>query len=166
MLVYALSGLGKSTLATSHPADVRDADELLYAAVAMGFPDLDPRARLRAWRDLCRQRPWAEGGEGLHLWAAVRRAFVKPFVEAMREGRHRLVVTSLLEPPWVVSAYYGIEHGGYLTHLRAAGRDADNRQSEAMNYQLEGYAPLVRLSPGSFLGDREEIRRLLSDGRS
>ena len=165
VLVHALSGLGKSTLATAHPGEVRDADEFLYAAVAWGFPELDPRARLRAWRELCRQRPWMEGGDALVRWAAVRRAFIEPFVAAMREGPHRLVVTSLIDPPWLVSAFYGIARGGYLAHLRAAGRELDNTQSEAMNDRLEGYSPLVRLAPGSFLGDREEIRELVGEQR-
>lgn len=161
VLVYAVSGLGKSTLAAAHPARVCDADNLLYAAVADGFPDLDPRSRLRAWRDLCAQQPWLSGGESLRLWASIRRAFVEPFVEVMRAATRPLVVTSLLDPPWIVSAYYGVERGRYLDHLRIAGREQDNRQSEAMNDRLEGYTPLVRLPAGSFLGDREEIQALI-----
>lgn len=161
VLVHAVSGLGKSTLAAAYPALVRDADDFLYAAVACGFPDFDPRARLRAWRDLCGRRPWIEGGQALQRWASVRRAFIEPFVAAMRDGPHRLVVTSLLEPPWVVSAFYGINRGRYLEHLRLAKREPDNRQSEAMNDRLEGYTPLVRVAPGRFLGERAEIRALL-----
>lgn len=157
VLVYAVSGLGKSTLAATHPSRVLDADTFLYEAVALGFPDLEPRARLRAWRELCRRRPWVDGGEDLARWAAVRRAFVEPFVAAMAGGTHPLVVTSLLDPPWLVSAYYGVERGRYMEHLRLAGREADNRQSEAMNDRLEGYPPLVRVPAGSFLGERPEI---------
>ena len=44
-----------------------------------------------------------------------------------------------------------------MEHLRFAGREADNRQSESMNDRLEGYPPLVRVSVGSFLGERAEI---------
>jgi hypothetical protein len=157
VLVHAVSGLGKSTLAAMHPSRVLDADTFLYDAVALGFPDLEPRARLRAWRELCRRRPWDEGGADLALWAAVRRAVVEPLVAAMVSGTHPLVVTSLLDPPWLVSAYYGVERGRYMEHLRRAGREVDNRQSEAMNDRLEGYRPLVRLPAGSFLGEREEI---------
>ena len=161
VLIYALSGLGKSTLATHHPDDVLEADGFLYAAVAAAFPDLDPRGRLRAWRGLCAQRPWVAGGDSLARWATVRRAFTEPFVAAMTAGPYRLVLTSLLDPPWMVSAYYGIERGNYLAHLGAAGREPDNSQSEAMNDRLEGYSPLVRLAPGSFLGDRGELRQIL-----
>jgi hypothetical protein len=157
VLVHAVSGLGKSTLAATHPRRVLDADIFLYDAVALGFPDLEPRARLRAWRELCRRRPWVEGGEDLARWAAVRRAFVEPFVAAMASGTHTLVVTSLLDPPWLVSAHYGVERGRYMEHLRLAGREPDNRQSEAMNDRLEGYPPLVRVPAGSFLGERPEI---------
>lgn len=161
VLVYAISGLGKSTLATRYSESVFDTDNLLYAAVANGFPNLDPRARLRAWRDLCRQRPWTTGSDDLPQWATIRRAFTEPFVEAMRAKRHRLVVTSLLDPPWVVSAYYGIERGGYLAHLRLAGRELDNSQSEAENDRLEGYSPLTRVAPGGFLSEQAEIRHYL-----
>lgn len=161
VLIYALSGLGKSSLAKSYPNDVLDADGFLYAAVAAAFPDLDPRSRLRAWRELCAQRPWVSGGDALARWATVRRAFTEPFVAAMTDGPYRLVLTSLLDPPWMVSAYYGIERGHYLAHLRAAGREPDNSQSEVMNDRLEGYSPLIRLAPGSFLGDRKELHQLL-----
>ena len=57
----------------------------------------------------------------------------------------------------VVSTYYGVERGRYLEHLRLAGRLADNGQSEAMNDRLEGYSPLVRLAPGTFLASRPEL---------
>lgn len=161
VLIYAVSGLGKSALAAAHPAQVLDADIFLYEAVARGFPDLDPRARLRAWRELCLRRPWVVGGEDLAQWATVRRAFVEPFVAAMVGGARPLVVTSLLDPPWLVSAYYGVERGRYMEHLRRAGRVSDNRQSEAMNDRLEGYSPLVRVPPGSFLLERAEILALI-----
>lgn len=154
VLVYAISGLGKSTLATAHPEAVLDADVFLYDAVTEEFPELEPRARLRAWRELCQSQPWQEGGEALERWAAVRRAFTVPLVKAMQHSTYRLVLTSLRHPPWHVSAYYGIKRGRYLEHLLLAGRAVDNRQSEAMNNRLEGYAPLVRLAPGRFLGEQ------------
>ena len=165
VLVYALSGLGKSTLAAAHPESVLDADVFLYEAVAEAFPELEPRARLRAWRELCQSKPWLDGGEALDRWASVRRAFSEPLVEAMQRGTHRLVLTSLRHPPWHVSAYYGIERGRYLEHLALAGRAVDNRQSEAMNDRLEGYAPLVRLTPGAFLGERGELLRFIEEDR-
>ena len=159
VLVYAGSGLGKSTLAASHPSRVLDAVRFLYAAVQEGFPQLEPRARLRAWRELCQVS--GTGGEALARWAAIRRGFVEPFVSAMHAGTHPLVVTSVLSLPWFVSAYYGVERGQYLEHLRLAGRLSDNHQSEAMNDRLEGYSPLVRLAAGSFLGERAELRALI-----
>lgn len=164
VLVFALSGMGKSTLAAAHPDVVLDADHFLYGAVELGFPELEPRARLVAWRKLCRTRPWQEGGEDLERWARVRRAFREPMMEALRAGPYRLVLTSLLDPPWAVSAFYGVEQGRYLEHMRLAGRETDNRQSEAMNDRLEGYSPLRRLPAGSFLGDQPEIVALLEGG--
>jgi hypothetical protein len=161
VLIHAVSGLGKSTLAAQHPHRVLDADTFLYDAVEQGFPDLEPRARLRAWRALCSHRPWVEGGDAFVRWATVRRAIVEPLVAAMVGGSHALVVTSLLEPPWLVSAHYGVERGRYLEHLRLAGRSVDNEQSEGMNDRLEGYPPLVRLPPGRFLGEQPEIMALV-----
>lgn len=161
MLVHAPSGLGKTTLAARYPDRVCDADEHLYAAVALAFPALEPRARLRAWRELCRRSPWLTGGEDLDLWASVRLAIYSPIGEVMRSADVRLVVTSLLDPPWMVSAYYGVERGGYLAHLRLGGREVDNHQSEAMNDRLDGYAPLVRVPVGTFLADCAEIRAVL-----
>ncbi|MFT5685542.1 MAG: hypothetical protein ACI8RZ_006496 [Myxococcota bacterium] len=162
VLIHAISGLGKSTLTAMHPG-VFDADVLLYAAVAEAFPKLEPRAQLRAWRALCQRMPWIEGGTELAQWAVIRRAFIEPLVAVMQSNTHRLVVTSLRDPPWLVSSYYGVEKGRYLEHLRLAGRAVDNRQSEAMNNRLEGYTPLVRLAPGTFLGEQPEVLALLTD---
>jgi hypothetical protein len=158
VLIVALSGLGKSTLAAHHPETVFDGDRCIYAAVADAFPRLDPRARLRAWRELSRSRPWERGGEDFELWARTRRAMFEALHAALRSGAHRLVVTSLLQPGWEVRRFYGIERGRYLEHLRRAGRALDNLQSEAINERLEGFSPLVRLPPGSFLADRPEVR--------
>lgn len=162
VLIYALSGMGKSTLAARYPTQVLDADEFLYAAVAEAFPDVEPRARLRAWRDLCRLPPWTAGADDLRLWARTRRAWVEPFVAAMRGGEHRLVVTSVLNPPWVVGAYYGVESGRYLEHLAVAGRAPDNRHTEAMNERLAGYGPLTRLPPGTFLAEQPEVQAVIA----
>lgn len=166
VLIYALSGLGKSTLAARHPSTVLDADAFLYSAVAEAFPELEPRAQLRAWRALCQRKPWVTGGAELEMWASVRQRFVGPFVAAMLDDSYCLVLTSLRHPPWYVSAYYGIERGRYLEHLQLVGRAVDNGQSEAMNERLEGEAPLVRLKAGEFLGERLELRALLSPRRS
>jgi hypothetical protein len=162
VLVHAVSGLGKSTLAFTYPSCVLDADTFLYDAVAAGFPNHEPRARLREWRALCERRPWLDGGAELARWAAVRRAFLEPFLAAMTRGTHPLVLTSLLDPPWFVSAYYGVERGRYMEHLGLVRRVADNRQSEAMNDRLDGYLPLVRVPAGSFLGERAEILAVIA----
>jgi hypothetical protein len=160
-LVYALSGLGKSTLARAHPEMVCDYDERIYDAVSAGFPKLGPREALRAWRELCRSVPWEGKGSELDKWAAVRRAIFNPLVEIMEEGRFRLVVTSLLQPPWHIQIHYGMVRRCYLNHLRSSGRKADNHQTEGMNDRLEGFSPLVRVEPGTYLADRPEICALL-----
>lgn len=163
-MIYAVSGLGKSTLAAASGGRVCDADDFLYGAVAVAFPAAAPRARLRLWRDLCQRRPWTTGAADFDTWVSVRRAVYAPIAAAMQGDAYRLVVTSLLDPPWLVSAYYGVERGRYLEHLRLAGRETDNGQAEAMNDRLDGYTPLVRMLPGAFLGDRPEIVELLTDG--
>lgn len=160
-VVYAISGLGKSTLVTRSDGRVCDADQLLYDAVAEGFPSMDPRERLRAWRVLCRSMPWVDGGEPLALWARVRLAWVNRFLAVVDDAEVQVVVTSLLQPPARVAVYYGVKRGRYLDHLGLAGVDADNSQSEAMNDRLEGFAPLVRIEPGTFLADRPELAHLI-----
>lgn len=162
VLIHALSGMGKSTLAAQHPDQVLDADRFLYAAVAKNFPDLGHRAGLHAWRALCRRRPWVLGGADLDLWARTRRGWFEPLLAALRSDEYRLIVTSLRDPPGVVATYYGIERGRYAAHLALAGRAIDNHQSEAMNDRLAGYSPLVRLPPGSWLSDQPAIQRLLA----
>lgn len=162
VLVFAISGTGKSALAEGYPDVVVDGDVFLYSAVAVAFPSLPERARLRAWRAFCQTRPWEMDGPELERWASVRRAIFEPLVRVMESGERKLVVTSLPDVPWKVSAYYGVERGRYLEHLRLAGRIVDNEQSEAMNNRLEGYSPLARLAPGTFLSQRDEIKQYVA----
>lgn len=160
-LVFALSGLGKSTLAALHPEAVFDADVLLYRAVEAGFSELEPRARLRAWRALCRERPWTVSGERFERWVRVRRTLVESFRREVLEGAWTLVLTSWLEGPCTIDVHYGVTRGRYLEHLRCVGRSADNAQDEAMNDKLEGYSPVLRLEPGSYLAEQPAIADLL-----
>lgn len=83
-------------------------------------------------------------------------------IEALKADQYRLLVTSLVDPPWFVSCYYGIENGRYLEHLEQIGRRVDNDHSEGMNHRLEGYAPLIRLPPGQILSEQPKIRALLA----
>ena len=160
--MVAISGLGKSTLAERHPGVVLDADRWIYEAVAIAFQDLEPRARLRAWRDLVDSRPWEHGGDALQLWSRTRRTMFGGLHEALRRGEHRIVLTSLLEPAWPVWRYYGIERGSYLEHLKRANRTADNHQSEAANMRLEGYEPLIRLPAGTFLSQCQDLQNQIA----
>ncbi|EDM75197.1 hypothetical protein PPSIR1_41009 [Plesiocystis pacifica SIR-1] len=162
VLVVALSGLGKSWLADAEPEGVYDGDRCIYAAVAEAFPELESRARLRAWRELARRRPWEGSGsadeEALALWAGTRRSMIAALHDVVRSGHYRLVVTSLVQPDWTVKHYYGIERHRYLEHLRRCGRALDNGHGEAANDRLEGFAPLTRLAPGTHLAQCPRIR--------
>lgn len=68
-----------------------------------------------------------------------------------------MVLTNFLCIPWPYCAYYGVELGRYVEHWSASSRVADNEQIEEKNTELEGYQPLVRMSPGAFLSDRPEL---------
>jgi hypothetical protein len=160
-LLVALSGLGKTTLASRYPEIVFDGDQFIHTAVAETFPEFDRRARVRAWRTLARSQPWERGGIDLELWARARRSMIGALHDALRSGRHRVVITSLIQPGWEVRYFFGVERGRYLEHLQRAGRLADNHHSEAANDQLEGFFPLLRLEPGSFLADRPEVLELV-----
>ena len=68
-----------------------------------------------------------------------------------------------MQPSWHIQIYYGVSRGRYLSHLEIAGRQADNNQTEGMNDRLEGFLPLIRVKPGSYLGERPEILSLLDN---
>lgn len=161
ILVYALSGLGKSTLAQKHPHLVYDYDLHIYDAVQASFPDHEPRAALRQWRSLCLSHPWNMQNQAWIQWANTRKAIFSPLIELMTKSKYRLVLTSLLHPPWNVHRYYGIQCGSYMKHLAHSGRLIDNKQSEEMNLRLEGYFPLTRLPAGTYLADQPEIQKIL-----
>ena len=84
ILIYALSGLGKSTLVKTYPEKVYDYDPTIYTAVKAGFPNHEPRSALRAWRDLCRSAPWEGNKENFLQWAKIRQAIFNPLVEHMK----------------------------------------------------------------------------------
>ena len=161
LLVYALSGLGKSTLAQNHPQLVYDYDTHIYDAVQASFPNHEPRSALRKWRSLCRNHPWNEQSEAWKQWANTRKAIFYPLANLMMNSKYRLVLTSLLHPPWNIHQYYGIQCGSYMKHLSLSGRQVDNKQNEGMNLRLEGYVPLQRLPAGTYLMDQPEIQKIL-----
>ena len=160
-LIYALSGLGKTTLAEAWPDKVVDADQWIYPAVAEAFPELEPRARLRAWRALCRRPDLRATPEAFALWSRTRDAMFDPVRDALTSDSVRLVVTSTLRPPLAIDAYFGVELGGYLKHLELGGRVVDNDQSEALNEELDHFSPLYRLAPGTWLADHSYVRAAL-----
>lgn len=154
-LVFALSGLGKSTLCARHPAHTHDTDVALDAALARCFPAISAvRARRVAWRALAQRRPWTTPDDpDFARWAETRRAFVDAIVAVLRDPTPRLVLTNMLLVPWPYARYYGVELGRYREHWAGLDRSADNAQDEARNAHLEGFSPLVRLPPGRFLSD-------------
>lgn len=161
-LVYALSGLGKTTLAQRNPELILDADEFLYQALERSFPQLQPRERPHAWRSLCQSKPWATQGKSLKLWATTRRDYIATFDAALRCKQRPIVLTSHLTPQWPVTLYVGITHECYISHLQLVGRLRDNHQSEALNRRLDGHEPLIRLPPGSHLADCPKMIELVA----
>lgn len=159
VLVFAASGLGKSTLAAARPEVVADTDVALDAALADAFPEAATvRERRRAWRALAGGRPWADpASDAWRLWSRTRVA-LHAHVRAMLESeRPRLVLTNLLDIGWRYSRYYGLALGGFAQHWAGLAREVDNGQSEADSRRLSGYAPLLRLQPGVFLNEDKEL---------
>ena len=154
VLVFALSGLGKTTLCRLYPLVTYDTDIAFDAALALAFPALAANDRYAAWRTLARSQPWRDRtGASFRVWADTRRRFTDDILAVLSAPESRLVLTNLDFLPWPYRAYYGIELGRYEEHWRFLDRAADNEQIEASNARLEGFSPLVRVPPGRFLAD-------------
>ena len=164
-LIYALSGLGKSTVCDGHPERTYDTDIALDSALRDAFPEIEElRARRRAWRSLCQAEPWqARQSREFATWATTRRRFVGEVIKVLRSPEPRLVLTNLLLLPWQYTRYYGVELGGYRTHWAGLQREPDNGQGEAANAYLDGFEPLTRLVPGEFLSDCEDLIALIEN---
>jgi GTPase SAR1 family protein len=164
ILIFALSGLGKTTLCQRFPAVTYDTDIAFDAALALAFPDLAPDARYIAWRSLARSEPWRDqASSAFHRWASTRRRFIADILAVLNDSQPRLVLTNLSIVPWQYRAYFGIELGRYEEHWRLLERDADNAQTEASNSRLEGFAPLVRLQPGQYLSGNPVVSRWVDE---
>ncbi len=162
ILLHALSGLGKSTLAARYPQVTHDTDTDLDAMLVDVFPELQGRARRIAWRTLARRQPWHDHtSDDFHRWSAGRRLLIERIVRRLRAPTPCMVLTNLLIVPWPVVRYHGVTLGRYADHWRLIERDADNGQDEAINARLAGFAPLRRLPPGRFLADEPDIMRWL-----
>ena len=164
ILVHALSGLGKSTLAERYPSVTHDTDVDLDATLAEVFPALQGRARRIAWRALARQQPWRDHtAPDFTRWARGRRALVARIRQRVEHPGPCMVFTNLLMLPLPIARHHGVELGRYAEHWHCIARDPDNHQDEALNARLEGFAPLRRLPPGRFLADEPEIVRWLDE---
>lgn len=167
MLVFALSGLGKSHLAQLYPAHTYDTDDALRCALRAEFgPNDDERAQFIWWRRLARSDARRDHHRPeLHTWARIRKRIHQQIREVLVGPRPVMVLTNFLSIPWDYCALYGIELGRYVEHWSRLNRIADNEQVEEKNTELEGHEPLVRMSPGTFLSGRPELVAWLEDAR-
>lgn len=166
VLIFALSGLGKSTLCARHPDHTYDTDTALDAALADCFPAHPPSTRRIAWRALARTRPWCTPDHpDFHRWATTRRRLVAEILAVLHDPTPRLVLTNMTLVPWTYARYYGMTLGSYHRHWAGLARMADNEQEEARNAHLEGFAPLVRLPPGRFISDEPDLIAWLEGAR-
>ncbi len=167
VLVFALSGMGKSHLAQLYPAHTYDTDEALRSALRAELgPTDDERGQLIRWRRLARSDARRDHHRPeLHTWARIRRRIHQQIREVLVGPRPVMVLTNFLSIPWDYCAHYGIELGRYVEHWSGLDRVADNEQIEEKNTELEGYEPLVRMPPGTFLSGRSEIVAWMEDAR-
>lgn len=171
-VIFGISGIGKTHLATQHPNLVYDMDRALDRATEDSWPALDPYNRRRAWRHFCKTRPWETLGEPLERWAAIRLRYTGEVNRILAGSDDLLVLTSELSFPWRSELHVGVELGRYVDHLGRIGKIADNGQDEAMNNRIEGFLPRHRLPPGEHFSDVPAIRAwldmrdVLRDGRS
>ena len=164
ILIFALSGLGKSTLCARFPALTYDTDVAFDDALSTAFPKLSREDRYKAWRKLAQSEPWRDSDRSaFRLWAETRRRFVADILAVLEAPKPVLVLTNLNFLPWKYRAYYGVELGQYEAHWRGLDRVGDNGQTEASNNRLEGFSPLVRLPAGRFLSDDPLILQIIDD---
>ena len=159
VLIFALSGLGKTTLCREYPEHTYDTDIAMRDAIhaEFGGPSTQTELFLK-WRAFARSPERKRvGTPEMHGWARVRRHMRNAIMAHLLGPRPLMIVTNLLDIAWYYSAYYGVELGGYERHFLGLGRAADNEQCEEKNTVLEGYEPLVRLTPGTFLSGRAEL---------
>ena len=170
VLVFALSGLGKSHLTARYPEHIYDSDTALEKALRQEFGGVadghDARALFIQWRRFARSEARRDHRrQELQRWARVRRHMHREILGVLTGPQPVMVLTNLICIPWYYSMYYGIVLGRYVEHFELSGRPRDNEQIEEKNSELEGYEPLLRMSPGSYLGQRPEIIAWLEQQR-
>ena len=146
-LIYAISGCGKSSLSTLEPKII-DGDKFLYSTLESYMPELNPRLRVRRWKQICRiQKPNPEQEK---MIIEIRAHYVEQFSNAL-SIRNSIIVTSIFDLPFSYDLYIGYEIGQYISHLLGTGRIIDNDQAEEDNLNLENFTPLLRLEKDTFL---------------
>jgi hypothetical protein len=162
LLIYALSGLGKSSLCAQHPSVTYDTDHAFFGALAEAFPTQSPRERNRSWRALARSQPWdrPESDDFLR-WSSTRRRFVSEILHVLQRPAPTIVFTNFTFLPWPYLTYYGVTLGSYQQHWKHLTRVADNDQTEGHNNRLEGFCPVIRLPPGQFLSDQRDLAEMI-----
>lgn len=153
LVVFALSGMGKTTLTKNHPNLVYDTDRALDEATSEVWPEMDPYDRRRAWRRFCREKPWQDPSKGLVTWGRIRKRYIETVQKVLNYDHDVLVLISEFTFPWAPALHVGVKLGQYQEHLNIVGKISDNGQDESMNNRLEGYAPLMRIDPGDHLSD-------------
>jgi len=162
-VIFGISGIGKTHLATQFPNLVFDMDRALDRATMDSWPALDPYDRRRAWRRFCQSRPWETLGEPLERWVTIRLRYIEEVDRILSGSEDLLVLTSELNFPWRSEIHVGVELGRYADHLRMIDKIADNGQDEAMNNRIEGFRPIYRLPPGQHLSNVPAIRAWLDE---
>ena len=146
-LIYAISGCGKSSLSALVP-EIIDGDQFLYSTLESYLPELNPRLRVRRWKQICRiQKPNPDQEK---MKREIRAHYVEQFCDAL-SIRNSVIVTSIFDLPFSYDLYIGYEIGQYIPHLLGTGRIIDNDQSEEDNLNLKNFTPLLRLEKDTFL---------------
>jgi len=137
-LIYAISGCGKSSLSALEPKII-DGDKFLYSTLESYMPELNPRLRVRRWKQICRiQKPNPDQEK---MMVEIRALSIP----------NSIIVTSIFDLPFSYDLYNGYEIGQYIPHLLGTERIIDNDQSEEDNLNLENFTPLLRLEKDTFL---------------
>lgn len=159
-LIYALPGLGKTTLINYYPKEIYDTDLTLKNVLA-NQPNNEINSPPK-WKKFVQTGDWKLDLKKLSLWSSIRKKMISEITSVIKQNYFKIVLTNLIHLPYPYTAYFGIKLNNYSSHLKITKKDNLSFISEIDNNILEGYYPLYRLRPGEFIAEHKIIKGLLN----
>ncbi len=154
--------MGKTYLRNKYPNFIFDTDTILKETLEnSNFPEINS---LIKWKTFCRKNEWRTEKDKLEIWSVTRKKIIRGILDVYNSNQFKIIFTNLIFLPISYEGFFGIELGKYLYHLKMIGKDITEYIIEELeNNVLEGYEPLFRLKPVSFLEESEIIQQLIKN---